>query len=329
MNHYHHFNAFERQLIQIRAEEGNSLQSIADELHRSKSSVWREINRFPSSSYDAPAAQEQYFSNRRKCHQKRKLEDLDLSEFIQNCITEKHWSPEQIANRLKIEHAEWAVSYTTIYRGIYRDNLSVAKTAGQRGLARRLRHRGKTRHSKNYHERRGQFVIERALNERPEAADFRYRIGDWEADTIVGKTGGEVLVTLVDRFSRYLLVGRATSKKAADVTQTMRHLLNQVADEHLLTITPDRGKEFARHLEIEKEFDLPFYFPEPHSPWQRGTNENTNGLIREYFPKGQEIADFTDEYIMMAMNQINSRPRKTHYWHSAKEVYLRKTFHLV
>lgn len=230
MNHYHHFNAFERQLIQIRAEEGNSLQSIADELHRSKSSVWREINRFPSSSYDAPAAQEQYFSNRRKCHQKRKLEDLDLSEFIQNCITEKHWSPEQIANRLKIEHAEWSVSYTTIYRGIYRDNLSVAKTAGQRGLARRLRH---------------------------------------------------------------------------------------------------RGKEFARHLEIEKEFDLPFYFPEPHSPWQRGTNENTNGLIREYFPKGQEIADFTDEYIMMAMNQINSRPRKTHYWHSAKEVYLRKTFHLV
>lgn len=109
----------------------------------------------------------------------------------------------------------------------------------------------------------------------------------------------------------------------------MHKLLSQVEDNYLLTIIPDRGKEFARHLEIENEFDLPFYFPDPHAPWQRGTNENTNGLVREFFPKGEEIANYTDEDIKIAMDSINKRPRKILHWKSAKEVYLKESFHLV
>lgn len=218
MNHYHHFNVFDRKLIEIRRQEGQSLQEIADEVHHSKSSVWRELNRFEPDEYKASNAQTSYEVNRRKCHQNRKLDDPKLSQFVQECIMKKHWSPEEISYRLKFENAEWSISYTTIYRGIYYNNLSIPKKSGQRGIARKLRHRGKTRHNKNYHEQRGQITIERNLNKRPEAAEFRYRIGDWEADTIAGKTGGQVLVSIVDRYSRYLLLGRALSKKAADVT---------------------------------------------------------------------------------------------------------------
>nr|WP_306424730.1 IS30 family transposase [Peptoniphilus indolicus] len=163
-----------------------------------------------------------------------------------------------------------------------------------RGAIRKLRHRGKSRHTKNYEERRGKIVISNLITYRPQITNNRGRLRDWEADTVLGQVGKACLVTLTDRKSRYLLCKKISEKKSTEVKNAMIELLK---DHSVENITPDRGKEFSKHLQINKELHLvKFYFPFPHHPWQRGTNVNTNGLLREYFPKIKDI-DQTDEYV--------------------------------
>ena len=210
------------------------------------------------------------------------LLNADIHKTVQFLFLQYQWSPEQISFRLKHEKNPIQISYATIYRGIYRGFLEEGKLSpGQRGVARKLRHRGKIRHKNGCIETRGK--ISHHISERPEQANQRERIGDWEADTVAGVTGKACLVTLVDRKSRYLLCEKVAKKDSISVKQAIIHMLK---DGQPKTITPDRGKEFSRHEEISKALnDVQFYFPEPHQPWQRGTNENTNGLLREYFPK--------------------------------------------
>lgn len=329
MSHYQHFTSYERERVEIRLNDGWSYQKIADDLHKAKSTVCREINRFPRGAYTAEKADNQYHTLRKHCHQTRILvANTKLRDAVVKHIIDDQWSPQEFVGRLVAEGHQIKLSYQTIYREIYRTNLGIPKPSGQRGLPRKLRHKGKSRHGKNYNERRGQIQITHPIEERPELANRRMRFGDWEADTVVGKTGGQVLVTLVDRKSRFLLCARALSKAAHDVMDTMRSLLNKLPDERRLTMTPDRGKEFSKCADIQDTYNMDVYFPDAHSPWQRGSNENTNGLLREYFPKSHEIANYSDQQIFEAVNKLNMRPRKTLGYRTAIEIFFNESFHL-
>ena len=147
---------------------------------------------------------------------------------------------------------------------------------------------------------------------------------------MAGKTGGSCLVTLTDRKSRYLLGGKIEKKLSLFVRNKMIQLFSSISSEKVKTITPDRVKEFSKHSEITKVLkDIPFYFPDPHAPWQRGTNENTNGLLREYSPKNKDMNTVTDSYIEQTILKLNLRPRKCLNWKTPYEVFFDKTLHLI
>ena len=237
--------------------------------------------------------------------------------------------PQQIANRLAYENNVLRLSYTTIYRAIYAglfDTPEQRRSKGSRGAIRKLRHRGKTRRRKGKEETRGKIVISNRIQQRPEEADSRKTIGHWEADTLAGKTGSACLVTITDRCSRYLLAGKVAKRYSALVADEMISLLSDLAQKKRKTITPDRGKEFSRHASVTKALGgIQFYFSDPHAPWQRGTNENTNGLLREYLPKSFDIALSSEDDIADFVRTLNSRPRKCLGWKTPHEVFFNKS----
>lgn len=332
MSPYTHLTLKERETILLGLNSGLTQAAIAKSLGRSTSSISREISRNGGwKKYSVSDAQHRYQTVREKSRRQRILEACDIREFVIRGITERHWSPEQIAGRLRYEHSDMQISYATIYRGIYRDNLGVPlKSHGARGLPRQLRHRGKTRKVKGtLSERRGRFNDVASIYERPASAEKRSWFGHWEGDTVRGKTGRSALVTLVDRKSRFLLSMRVPKVNADNVLAAMMKLLSAQPSNRVSTITPDRGTEFARYKELAKELDTKVYFPDPHAPQQRGTNENTNGLIREYFPKNTDLDLQTDTEIAAFVEQLNNRPRKVLGWKSATEVYLGKRLHLI
>ena len=204
------------------------------------------------------------------------------------------------------------------------DTKQQRNSCGSRGAIRKLRHRWKSHHTKNYEKKLGKLQISHLITEQAEAVNQRTRIGDWEADTVLGHRGKDkaCLVTLVNRKSRFLIAGKAKSKKAASVGVAMINALkNQPCD----TITPDRGKEFALHSQVSGALHkVGFYFPFPHYPWQRGTNENTNGLLREYFPKGQDLTTISKEYIQSKVDEF----RKCLGYKTPYEIYDSEVLHL-
>ena len=183
-----------------------------------------------------------------------------------------------------------SISYAAIYRGIYAGMFDEAKRSrGARGAARNLRHKGKTRHKKGYEERREKIYISNELSARPRAANHRRRLGDWEGNTVAGKTGRACLVTLVDRKNRFATGGKADKKNACEVNRVMIRALQGLP---VKTITPNRGKEFARHAEVTSVLQASFYFPEPHRPWQRGTNETRTACCENISRKDRILRIF-------------------------------------
>lgn len=328
MSHYKHFTLKERELLKHYLDIGKKQSEIAKILNRNKSSISREISRNTNrDGFYLPCDAQGYYKNRRsECHPKKKAENKKLFEKVENLFLNHQWSPEQISARLKAEKSDFNVSYTTIYRWIYAGMFKEPNLShGNRGAIRKLRHRGKRRHTKNYEEKRGKIRISHLITERPKEANNRERIGDWEADTVIGKKGSACLVTLTDRKSRYLLCKKIEKKNSSMVKEAILELLK---NEPTKTITPDRGKEFSKHEEITVELNaVEFYFPFAHHPWQRGTNENTNGLLREYFPKTKDIFQ-TDEYIESKMRELNLRPRKCLGWKTPYEIYHSTELHL-
>ena len=307
MSHYKHITPEEREKILLLHSQNCTITYIANSIGRDKSTISRELSRNTvDSKYSAISAQAAYEVRRKNCRPKHKLSNPTIFKYVQEKFLNHQWSPEQISERLKLEHASFSISYSTIYRAIYArmfDSKAERKSNGNRGAIRKLRHRGKTRHTKEHTEKRGKIVISNNLSERPAEADSRSRIGDWEGDTVAGKRNGPCLVTLADRKSRFLLCMKAEKKTATLVSEVMIKCLKE---QPLFSITPDRGKEFAKHAETSVALNnVQFYFPQPHQPWQRGTNENTNGLIREYFPKGTDLSKYSDEYIQSKVDELN------------------------
>ena len=248
---------------------------------------------------------------------------------MRNRFLEHQWSPEQISGRLKLENAAGRISCSTIYRGIYAgifDTPEQRKSHKNRGAVRKLRHRGKSRHSIGYVEKRGRTVISNDIDIRPAAAEERSRIGNWEGDTVASTVNGPCLVTLTDRRSRFLLSRKSDKKNSVYVRDV---IIDCLKGQPLHSIIPDRGKEFPKHPEVTEALDgVQFYLPKPHQPWKRGTNENTNGLLREYFPKGQDLSEYKDEYIQQKVDELNKRPRKCLGFRTPYEIYYSKLLHL-
>ena len=210
-----------------------------------------------------------------------------------------------------------AVSMHSIYRYILQDKI-------KRGhLYQHLCFRNQRKRKYGHPETRGKLNNRRSIHERPQIIDQRSRFGDLEIDTIVGKNHQQSLVSIVDRKTGYLWLKKCSTRKSQDVREATVHLLDPIKEE-LQTITADNGKEFSLHEQIADELGIEFYFADPYSAWQRGTNENTNGLIRQYIRKGSNLNDYSDEYIAEITYRLNHRPRKRLGFKSPSQVLLQE-----
>mgnify|MGYP002869996437 CR=1 FL=1 len=323
---YKHLTITEREKILFCIASNFSISEIAKYIGRNKSTVSRELKR-NCKFYSPSEAQNNYQKRRKNCRPHKKLENPKLFELVKKLFLQNRWSPEQISARLKLENYPVSISCKTIYRAIYAgmfDTAEQRKSTGNRGAIRKLRHRGKSCHSKNYLELRGKIPISNPLSERPKEANERNRLGDFEADTVAGEKGKACLLTLTDRKSRFLICRKLDKKSSECVKNAMIEALN---GQPLFSITPDRGKEFSQHAEVTKALGVEFYFPPPHHPWERGTNENTNGLLREYFPKGQDLTDINDAYLQTKVSDLNHRPRKCLGYKTPAEIYFSISLH--
>jgi IS30 family transposase len=227
------------------------------------------------------------------------------------------WSPEQISSWLK-QNKDIQVSHERIYLYI----LENQRAGGD--LYKHLRCQKKRRKRYGSYDRRGKLPNRRSIEERPEIVEKRQRIGDWEADTILGQGRRQAIVTLTERKSRFALLRKVERRKAELVCDAMIDLLQPVSDcSH--TITADNGKEFAEHERIALELEIDFFFAHPYAAWERGSNENMNGLIRQYFPKGCDFTTITDQEIEFVMSRLNNRPRKCLGFKTPFEVFYKQS----
>lgn len=332
MSHYHHLTINERENILRYRAAGEGIRPIARKMNRSPSTISRELSRNRKQNQYSPSeAQAAYTDRRLRGGRKRKLLSEGLRAFVRQKIMEDHWSPEQIQERVRLEgHSEYEISYPTIYRAIHAGLLTEEEDGplGARGWAIHLRHKGKPR-VKRGTEKRGKFPIPRLVSERPVDATLRLKLGHWEGDTVLGKQSRACLLTWVDRKSRYLLAAKLSRKTKAEVSAATIELMRSQGPHRCQTLTPDRGKEFAGHVDISSELGVLFYFPLPHHAWERGTNENTNGLLREFSPKGQDMTMMLEEDLDTFVKKLNHRPRKCLGWRCPQEVHYGEVLHLV
>lgn len=265
------------------------------------------------------------------CGRKQLMSQAEYREKV-CALIEQQWLPEQISNRLKLEQSSIQISFPTIYRTIHSGKFDPKGNHGyvRKGdqYARSLREKGE-KHTKRSDRRRSRFPDAPHISERPQAANGRSCVGHWDADTIAGKKGTACILTLTDRRSRYLPAAKVAHNTAEVVSEVMLRLLSHLPAEQVLSVTPDRGSEFANYTQISACLhQVSFYFPDPYSPWLRGINKNTNGLLREYFPKYQDITPVSECSIADAVFRINLRPRKCLAWRSPFESFFELVLHL-
>lgn len=330
MDGYSHLSIAEREDIMVRWKGHEGVSQIARELHRDKSTISREIRRNgwqgpAGRRYRASTAQGKADRRRLRCRRPRLMDEPERRSLVVRLMRDEHWSPEEISGRISEERPDLAVSDSAIYRAVESGSLD-CELPGHRKAARLLRHHGKRRHRKGSQERRGKVRITHDISERPEEASSRSRTGDWEGDTVAGGQGGACLVTQVDRMSGYLVGGKAARKAHAEVNEATERALE---GEAVHTVTLDRGKEFSDAEGLQEALGAPVYFCHPHHPWERGTNENTNGLLRDWFPKGESLDDVSDSEVQEVYDSLNRRPRKRLKWKCPWEVYHHQSLHLL
>ena len=300
MSTYTQLTCEQRYQLSALKKAGHTQSDIAEYVGTSESTISREVRRNRcATGYDPKVAHEKAVARRQQKAQCRiTAEEWQLVEEK----LRQDWSPEQVAERLKREQ-EVQISHEWSYQHIYAD-----KAAGGE-LHTQLRCQKPYRKRAGDQERRGKLRNRVDIDERPEIVDQRARIGDWEADTVVGKGRQRYLVTLVERKSRFTLFKPVESKRAVVVREAIVELLAPY-QEQTHTLTFDNGKEFAEHERIAAALGADTYFAHPYASWERGTNENTNGLLRQYFPKDSDFSEATDARVAGAHERLNTRPRK-------------------
>lgn len=316
---YTHFTPIERGQIQALRAEGKGMTYIAKQLGRDRTSVWRELRRNATAKgYDAQRAQQRYHQRRQACRPAQKLDYQPLWHYLIEKMTEG-WTPEEVACRLPTDYPDdfrMRISHEAIYQAIYRDKRLhfLIKCLAQARPKRRRRGQGKTR--------RGPVIPNRVgIEHRPEVVEQRGRFGDWEGDLIVGADQQGYLLTLVDRRARLLLSRKVQTKQADEVAQAVIDALYDLPTSWVKTITFDNGTEFAQHETMAEKLPVDIYFAAPYSSYQRGTNENTNGLIRRYLPKGTSFRELSQAHVDHIVEELNNRPRKILGYRTPNEVF--------
>ena len=310
MRTYHQLTQAQRYQIYALRKTKHPLSEIASVIGVHKSSVSRELNRNRGQrGYRPQQAHELAVNRRQKAVPRITAEVWSVVESL----LRQDWSPEQISGRLKKEQGI-RISHEWIYQHILAD-----KRAGG-DLYKHLRCQKKRRKRYGKYDRRGQLPNCRSIEERPASVSTRKRLGDWEVDTLIGKQQKQAILTLVERKSRFTLLGKVSRRTAQAVRQQVCKLLLPVRDK-AHTLTSDHGKEFADHELIAETLKLKFYFAHPYAAWERGTNENTNGLLRQYFPKKSDFQSISNKKMDQAMSKLNFRPRKSLRFKTPFEVF--------
>ena len=297
---YNQITQEERYQIYALLKAGNNQTEIAMILNRHKSTISREIRRNTGLRGYRPQQAQRLADQRKDDKACPRIGDTVWADVVR--LIRQEWSPEQVSLWLKAEYSI-CVSHEWIYHYILQDKLSGGD------LYRHLRCQKQRRKRYGSYNRRGQIVDRISIDERPAVVDARSRFGDWELDTIIGKGHQQVIVSLTERKSRYTLIHKVKRKTAADVSKAIIRLLLPL-NNHVKTLTSDNGKEFAEHKTIAQTLNADFYFAHPYASWERGLNENTNGLIRQYFPKNKDFTSITQKEINHVMDKLNNRPRK-------------------
>lgn len=321
---YTHLTANDRYVIYHLIVFGLSYREIGRRLGKHHTTIGREVKRnwkYPG-RYWHVAAQKEAESKKCIARHTRKQSHRKLYNHVIHRI-QNDWSPETIAGRLVLEYPDderMRLSPECIYQWIFKD----AKQGGY--LYQHLRrHHKKRRKQSSYGSVRGLIPGRVSIAERPAIVEDRSRIGDWEGDTVEGGKGSEHIATHVDRKSRYLIASKLANKKADLMSTGTIKAFRKIPKTYRKTLTLDNGKEFARFKEIEIKTGLEIYFADPYSPWQRGTNENTNGLLRQYLPKGSDLRLISDQQLALIVKRLNNRPRKCLNYQTPHEVFFGST----
>ena len=310
MRTYCQLTQIQRYQIYALRKTKHSLSEIADVIGVHKSSVSRELKRNRGKrGYRPQQAQELASGRRLKAVPRITAEVWTIVERL----LRQDWSPEQISGRLKKEQ-DIRISHEWIYQHVLAD-----KQAGG-DLYKHLRCQKKRRKRYGTYDRRGKLPNCHSIEERPAIVSTRKRLGDWEVDTLIGKQQKQAMLTLTERKSRLTLLGKLSRRTAQAVRQQVCQLLLPVRDK-VHTLTSDHGKEFADHEQIAETLKLKFYFAHPYAAWERGTNENTNGLLRQYFPKKSDFRSIPNQEVEQAISRLNFRPRKTLRFKTPFEVF--------
>jgi IS30 family transposase len=310
-----HLTQEQRYHIEAYKKAGYGNSEIARDLGVHPSTIGRELKRNSSpihQRYGAKVAQE-ISSLRKSVNSKASRKFKNELKALVNMYIKRDWSPEQVSATLRIKH-DLSLSFVRIYQYIELDR----QNGGT--LHTHLRFYGKKRRAKYGKQSKVRIKERVSISERPEIVEQKTRIGDFEIDTIIGKGKQGAITTIVDRASAFVKISIPTSKRAIDIeNETTRLLLPHKEITH--TITSDNGLEFANHKAIASTLDCDYYFCHPYSSWERGLNEYTNGLIRQYFRKGSDFTNITAKRIQEVEDKINHRPRKALGWRTPYEVF--------
>ncbi len=305
---YTHLTREERYQIYALKQAGHKQNEIAHVLQRSTSTISRELARNRGQRGYRPK-QAHGMAVERRAMNARTIDEAAW-QFAQEKLLQQ-WSPEQIS-----AHAD--ISPETVYQRVYSDK----RAGGLLWKNLRCQKLRKKRYGKA--DRRGMIPNRRSIEERPAIVETRRRIGDWEADTIIGKNHQQAIVSLVERKTGFTLIEKVERKTSRAVGQAVIGLLDPYRMQ-VHTVTSDNGREFAGHEAIAQHLQADFYFAHPYASWERGTNENTNGLIRQYFPKNRDFTTITQQEIDMAMERLNNRPRKRLGYQTPKQVFFKSS----
>jgi len=268
-----------------------------------KSTISRELKRNSGQRGYRPNQAQQKADDRKKSSRKQIRFTDTVKQRVEYYI-EQDWSPEQISGCLALEE-DIHISHETIYKHIWADKRSGGDLYTH---LRGSRKKKKKRYGKT--DLRGQIKDRISIDERPAVVDQKDRFGDWEVDTIIGRNHQGALVTAVERKTMFTCIGHVPSKSADLVTETLIHMLSPYK-EKVLTITVDNGKEFAFHQKFAQALETQVYFAHPYHAWERGLNEQVNGLVRQYFPKNEDLKNVDKEKIVLVQHRLNQRPRKS------------------
>ncbi len=310
-----HLTLEERDRIAQLRYRGADQKEIAHAVGRCPSTISRELRRNRTGDeYYAAQAQREAERRRRERPLVRKMEDPQINEAVRAGLGQE-WAPEQIEGRMQQQDSDRRVSSQTIYAWIKQDE-------DREHWEAMLRRRGKRPYRRKNAATTGDAA---RIADRPEVIEGRLRLGDFEGDTVLGPAGTGGLATLVDRKSRFTIVVKIQSKNADHVHEKIKQRLQELDEQRRHSITFDNGTEFARCHRLEKHLGMELYFADPGCPYQRGTNENTNGLIRQYFPKGTDFRDISHYEVRRVEKLLNNRPRKCLGFRTPAEVFFEKT----